>query len=417
MTLVLSEQQGQAVDALSDPCEWRRPHEFAVLAGFAGSGKTSIAPTIIDVMNAKRPLFLAPTNKAAKVLTSKGLPATSIHKAIYHPPGENDPPELKDMNAQIAEAEKTGDDELTAELILRRDTLLDSLRLADPELIWRINPEGDAAHADLILVDEASMVGKQLGTDLASFGVPIIAIGDPGQLPPVNDEMFFPLNRPDFLLTEIHRQAADNPIIQLSQDIRQGKRLRPCTMGDQVVIAHRGEIDIPDTVDTMPQIICGTHRRRWKITEGVRMMLGYRGMLPNPGEKILVRKNSKTHGMLINGAEGFCEHISKDHHEKHVLNARVTIDGEHVKCRAWDGPFREHEFAEKVRPRRMSPDWASSMENEQFDFGWAITCHASQGSQWDHVLVYDEGEVFRNDAARWRYTAATRAAERLTVII
>ncbi|MGI9492220.1 MAG: ATP-dependent DNA helicase [Geminicoccaceae bacterium] len=411
MDFVPSPQQAQAISTIGNPENWLRPNQFVILAGLAGTGKTSIAPHIIEAIGARRPLFCAPTNKAAKVLTSKGLPAISLHKAMYFAPGELDPKVVRDLKKKIAEEM---DPALKQDLEARLAKLED--QGFDRELAWTINPEGPASEADLILVDEASMVGSTLGNDLMSFGKPVIAIGDPGQLPPVNDTPFFFSHEPDFLLTEIHRQARDNPIIRLAHDIREGKPLRPCTMGDRVIIAHKGEIDVPTDPETMPQVITGTHRRRWSITKSMRTMMGFEGDLPNAGEKLVVRKNSMAHDQLINGADARCIKVERGVHD-YSLHAVIDVDGHAVSCIAWDGPFREHQLREPVRPKMKSPDWISSMDGERFDYGWAITCHVSQDSQWPYVLVYDKGRVFREDAARWRYTAVSRASEYLAVII
>lgn len=361
----LSDQQGQAVQAVAGNVRDGAPVTW--LAGYAGSGKTSIAPNIVEACRARKPLYVAPTNKAARVLSSKlEATATSIHKAIYFPPDEEDTP--------------------------------------DRALTWEVCPTAPASDADLILVDEASMVGTRLGTDLESFGVPIIAIGDPGQLPPVKDDPHFCTGEPDFMLTEIHRQAADNPIIRLSQDIREGKRLSVGSMGDKVRIANRGDVDM-DT-DDMPQIITGTHKRRWAITSIVRDALGYEGWLPNPGEPLICKRNSQDHN-LINGM--MCQSITCKEGQS-VCGLNVFNDANQwIEVDCSTALFNEQ--VERIRTKVIPKKY------ELFDFAHAITCHSSQGSQWDSVLVYDEGYVFKEEAKRWTYTAVTRAADRLTVIL
>jgi exodeoxyribonuclease-5 len=373
MTLTLSDDQAQAVKHVTDRDNWRNGHYW--LAGYAGSGKTSIAPFIIDGMAAKKPLFVAPTNKAAKVLAGKiGRHVTSIHKAIYYPPGEN----------------------------------------PNGSLEWTLNHDGPASQADLIICDEASMVGTRLGEDLASFGKPIIAIGDPGQLPPVNDDPYFCVGKPDFILTKIHRQAEGNPIIALSRDIREGKRLSPGKMGDAVTIARAGAVSID--LDRLPQIIVGTHRRRWSVTYTIRDLMERVGSwLPLPGEPLISRKNAR----FINGQELTANEFTVAA-EDAQLDAHVTDDdGKPAVVKAWRGPFKEHDRGSHMRPTQYDADWQAQRGHgvEVFDFGYAITCHVSQGSQWPDVLVYDESRVFRDDARKWLYTAVTRAAERLTVIV
>ncbi|MGI9501504.1 MAG: ATP-binding domain-containing protein, partial [Geminicoccaceae bacterium] len=250
-----------------------------------------------------------------------------------------------------------------------------------------------------------------------SFGVPVIAIGDPGQLPPVKDTWFFPMNEPDFLLTEIHRQARDNPVIRLAHDIRNGMRLRPCTMGDQVVITHRGRIEMSECPEDMPQVIVGKNATRWRYNDRIRGHLGYRGLLPNPGEKLLVKKNSQNIPGMINGAEAVSVSMKPTDYFEHSIEATINLDGEDVDCVVWDGPFRETRFGERAKTRRKSSDWISSVDNERVDFGHAITCHSAQGSQWPYVVVLDESETFKTDAQRFLYTAVTRTSNKLVVLI
>jgi exodeoxyribonuclease-5 len=60
--------------------------------------------------------------------------------------------------------------------------------------------------------------------------------------------------------------------------------------------------------------------------------------------------------------------------------------------------------------------WGTKKFFDEFDFGYCVTCHKSQGSQWNNVAVYDESYVFQEDQFKWLYTAVTRAAEKLTII-
>ena len=88
---------------------------------------------------------------------------------------------------------------------------------------FALNPQSDAAHARLIVLDEVSMVGEEMARDLMSFGKPILVLGDPGQLPPINGEGAFTNDAPDVMLTEIHRQAGESAIIRLATMARQGE--------------------------------------------------------------------------------------------------------------------------------------------------------------------------------------------------
>ena len=98
--------------------------------------------------------------------------------------------------------------------------------------------EAPASKAELIIIDECSMVDAELGRDLLSFGVPVLVLGDPAQLPPIQGGGFFTEAEPDAMLTEVHRQAQDDPIVRLSMDIRAGEYLEPGRYGETEVAAQ-----------------------------------------------------------------------------------------------------------------------------------------------------------------------------------
>jgi len=185
-----SPQQDEALKAVS---RWLKGggSQLFRLFGYAGTGKTTLARYFAEHVDGDVQ-FAAFTGKAAQVLRSKGASnARTIHSLIYRPRGE-----------EQVEDEATG------------KTLISPT--------FSINRQSPIAKAKLVIIDECSMVDEELGRDLMSFGTPILVLGDPGQLPPISGGGFFTEHEPDFLLTEIHRQARDNPIIQLA-----GRSRRP----------------------------------------------------------------------------------------------------------------------------------------------------------------------------------------------
>src|SRR6185437_529392 len=120
---------------------------------------------------------------------------------------------------------------------------------------YTLNRDSALAGASLLIVDECSMVGESLGRDLLSFGVPVLVLGDPAQLPPIQGGGFFTEAKPDTMLTEIHRQAQDNPIVRLSMDIRAGKYLEPGRYGETEVL-RKTDLD-PNRVLEADQVLVG----------------------------------------------------------------------------------------------------------------------------------------------------------------
>src|SRR5438445_5292277 len=195
-----------------------RPSIFR-LFGYAGTGKTTLAKHLAESIDGKV-LFAAFTGKAACVMRNKGCQgATTIHSLIY-------------------KARDSGQETPTFEL-------------------W---DEAPASKAALIIIDECSMVDAELGRDLESFGVPLLVLGDPAQLPPIQGGGFFTNGKPDAMLTEVHRQAQNDPIVRLSMDIRAGKRLVPGIYGETQVV-ERGALD-PKRVIGADQILVGRNNTR-----------------------------------------------------------------------------------------------------------------------------------------------------------
>ena len=166
---------------------------------------------------------------------------------------------------------------------------------------FALNPQSDAAHARLIVLDEVSMVGEEMARDLMSFGRPILVLGDPGQLPPIKGEGAFTRDAPDIMLTEIHRQAGESAIIRLATMARQGE---PIGFGqhDAFVWKMRKMDVTPEQALRSGQVICGMNATRLQLNNAMRAAAGFGGSwLPSgSGEKIICLKNQNDLG-LING--------------------------------------------------------------------------------------------------------------------
>jgi exodeoxyribonuclease-5 len=350
---------------------------FFYLAGYAGTGKSTLASEIARRQggNVK---FGAFTGKAAEVMRRKGCDgACTIDRLIYRP-----------AIATSCDADPPCDyPHCVKRCRYRRE------RHVGREL----NEVSEVTDADLVIIDEVSMVGEQMGEDLLSFGVPILVLGDEAQLPPIRDLGYFTNGQPDFQLTEVHRQAFGSPIITLATRVREGKALRRGRYGDSAVI---GRVDVEEMLEHS-QIICGRHVTRHEINRMVREALGYGGPTPEQGEKVICLKNDHRKG-LRNGTIWT------------VVEATPTDDG-FVEMEI------ENEEGERVEVLAPEEGFSSHNGNGQdlpgnpFAFGYCITAHKSQGSQWPSVLVLDESYVFREHSQRWLYTSLTRAVDRVTV--
>jgi exodeoxyribonuclease-5 len=361
--------------AIADVKAWLKdksaPQVFR-LFGYAGTGKTTLAKELASTVNGDV-LYATFTGKASLVLRKKGCEgASTIHSLIY----------------KVDQNERTG------------------------EATFRLNEDSDLRDAALLIVDEVSMVGADLAADLLSFNKRILVLGDPAQLPPVNDEGYFINAAPDVMLTEVHRQARDNPIIRMSMEIREGKRLQLGTYGDSRVI-QCGDVsqdELRDLVIGADQLLCGLNRTRTAYNRRIRALKGLVGAAepwhPTAGDRLICLRN-KREKQLFNGAMWEADKVG-DKFRCFGIEA-TSLDEER-------DPLTLEVAEEFFNGTEHKIDWRERRKYDEFTFGWAITCHKSQGSQWDDVIVFDESGSFREHRANWLYTAVTRAAERVTVV-
>jgi ATP-dependent exoDNAse (exonuclease V) alpha subunit len=375
MSIQLELHQADAVQMIQ---EWYKKanKEPFVLAGLAGTGKTTIVRYFMDKLNLHPDdvAFVAFTGKAALVLTSMGTPATTIHKLIYK-----------------AEEDKDGN------ITFKKSTKLDKpLRL--------------------IVVDEASMVSDEIQKDLESFNVPIIYIGDHGQLPPVQGISKLMMN-PNIKLEKIHRQAEGNPIIFLAKLARLGAKLPYKTYGPGVIKMSMKDVT-PALLTQVEQILCGKNATRNKLNARVRQCLGKTTPKVTVGDRVICLRNNWQQG-YVNGMTAIVKELTlfnrghikpEDSWRYHVDQPAFTIEADYNNEILENIPYDAGVFTQQVPP---------DMKNrciEPFDFAYAITVHKSQGSQYSTAMVIEEhlGDFSLHN--KWLYTAITRAANGLILV-
>lgn len=396
-----SAQQDEALRAVA---AWRRDpqgQQIFRLFGYAGTGKTTLAKHLAE--DESNPLFCAFTGKAASVLRKKGCPgASTIHSLIYRPKDKSRQhlAELEKEYAALLDAGKPD-----AREVARLEAEIDKERQNLSRPAFSLNTESDVQDASLVIVDECSMVDAFMANDLLSFGTPLLVLGDPAQLPPVGGAGFFTDHTPDFMLTDIKRQALDNPILQLATQVRQGEQIASGAYGESRVLPYGSKLT-PELALGFEQILVGKNATRRALNNRCRSLLGRTQELPEPGDKLVCLRNDHNVGILNGtlwstvGVIGDVDHVTLE-----IASAdepsRPTIT-----VNAHPHPFQGEDV-----PLFLKRD------AQEFDYGYALTCHKAQGSQWDNVLVIDESHVFRKESRRWLYTAITRAAERITIIL
>jgi exodeoxyribonuclease V len=371
-----SRDQRQALDRidnwLTQPAALRHPGPVFRLFGYAGSGKTTLAREVVK----RHPgaVLAAFSGKAALVLSqSVGHQASTIHSLIYRPQ------ECSSMKGSRA---------------------CEHGRV-EPHVVFGLNMFSPLADAEHLILDEVSMVNHQIAFDLLSFGKPILVLGDPGQLPPVEGESYFTAAEPDVMLEEVFRHADGGGILALSQDIREGRPNHEHTVTD---------FDGLDVLDDMPDVvICGLNDTRLKVNRSIRARLDHTADLPEPGETLICLQNSAELG-LLNGQMFTVIEVTDSDPSEYTVRLRDTIDAteSHVSARR-DDLWRKGGVNDDHTPKVA-----------RLTFGYAITCHKAQGSQWSDVLVIDESDLWKrgdqDESVPWMYTAVTRAIDRVRIV-
>ncbi len=353
-----SPQQEHALKAVAEWLKDSHAPQVFRLFGFAGTGKTTLAVHLAEDVGSV--LYGAFTGKAALVMRKKGCKdASTIHRMIY---------------------------------------MLDQEGAGDPT--FKLNKNSDVRDADLVIIDECSMVGEELGKDLLSFGTRVLVLGDPAQLPPVKDAGFFTEVKPDFMLTEVHRQARDNPIIRLSMTVREGG---PLELGDHgtAKIVRRRDFDHQDVL-AADQILVGLNRTRHAYNRRIRQLRGFADSpYPKKGERLICLRNDRPK-KLLNGS--MWDVVKCRRNGKAMLSiAALPEDADPGST-----PKKVQVHPAFFEGTEGDLPWQVRRESSEFTFGYAITVHKAQGSQWDNVFLFDEAASFREHSRRWLYTGITR---------
>ena len=378
---------------------YKNKEKYTVIAGYAGAGKSTLVRFIIEELKTygvkeTDVCFACFTGKAAQVLLKKGNKnVITLHKLLY----KSIPKESGGF-----------------------------VRIPNPSIPYKI-----------VVVDEVSMAPKTLMDLLFKHNVYVICLGDPFQLPPVDKkEDNHLLDTPHIFLDEIMRQAQESEIIQLSMAIRENRPIE-VFQGKEVQILNKEELNT-GMLTWADQILVATNATRVSINTQMRKLLNF-GEKPQDGDKIICLRNywdcfSDNEEPLVNGTIG----ILKDSFltKRYLPSIVKSTDGlSHIDLIVGDFIsdsgmyFHSLEMDKKmIDTGEFSLDWKTVYQLNrnprtrdipplEFTYGYAITCHKAQGSEWDKVLVIEEKFPFdKIEHARWLYTAVTRSSEKLVLV-
>ncbi len=369
--IALTPDQERAQEAIFG---WLRAKgkQVLTLGGFAGTGKTTVIAETINRLEDRPSIgFCCFTGKAADVLRSKIVAADALQGGDY----------VGTIHGLIYE--------------LDEDAGKKTLRWRKRE---RIRP-------DLLVVDEASMVSNDIWNDLCSFGVPILAVGDHGQLPPVGDRYNL-MENPDVRLEIIHRQAQASPIVRLSMMARLEGTIPVGDYGPGVLKTR----DAADAPWRMPlgktMFLCGRNRTRIALNAEIRRRLDIESVEPVVGDRVICLRNSRKH-KVFNGMLGSVESLSPAGEQ--CWSAEIAMDS-------------DIRFGGNILRAQFGLDRTLDFEEAQggclFDWGYALTVHKAQGSEAPHVVLFEErfSQMTDDEWRRWLYTGVTRASRDLVII-
>lgn len=368
-----SPKQSQALDAVA---KWYKEGDFRgkpyiYIAGFAGTGKSTLAEHFASGLS--RVSYATFTGKAALVLQRKGaVGAQTIHSLIYKPVGE------------------------------------DSDERGSKNPVFELDKNSKLKYQQLLILDECSMVNEQIRDDIISFGIPVLVLGDPGQLPPVKGAGAFISKRPDVMLDEVHRQALESPIIRVATDIRSGKVLARFEDGPVRVYPVGGR-ELSKLQSNFEQLLCGRNNVRVALNRAIRRDRGYTGIYPKVGDRAICLRNNVREG-IFNGLIVDITHIHEEDDYRIVFTCTDELGNERR--------LQVHELCFSSPDSVKDLPWKERVALQEFDYAYALTVHKAQGSQWESVAVLDDGFGSWDKSLRkqWMYTAVTRAVEKLDVI-
>lgn len=389
--MILTAKQEEGLKIAVERFKAREP--YTCISGYAGTGKSTLIKFIIAALDIppEKVSYVAYTGKAAQVLKQKGCPnPITAHKLLY---------KAKPM----------------------------------PNGTYKFVPK-PVSDYDIIVVDEVSMLPKDMWLQLLSHRIHVIATGDPFQLPPIDkDSDNHVLDHPHVFLDEIMRQAYDSEIIRFSMWIREGKPIEEFpASGQQVMLIKPNQI-VTGMYEWADQILCATNAQRNNINNFMREIKGF-GPEPEVGDKIISLRNQweflsndfEDPAPLTNGTIGTIETAFKRDltvpfwicDKKIPVLSTTMIDDNGDKFDYIPIDYTSLTTGEKFLTGKQEYQMRKSDKcgDPPFEFSYAygITCHKAQGSEWGKVLVYEEKFPYdKTEHARWAYTAATRASEKL----
>lgn len=426
---IYTEEQEEAL-ALIKNWYYSDDRQVFKLTGLAGTGKTYLISHLEEELDCSI-LYLAYTGKASNNLSVKGLESRTIHSVLYRPTKDLCEPSDSLLSQVISELG------LKCSMESCKSRLLEAFSNSASEKVLKFVRKDSSQEEipSLIVIDEASMVSRVIYTDLMELDVKILLCGDPGQLPPIEtDKTWSALSNPDYTLTNIQRQQEDNPIIQLAHKIynwniesleynapSQTDSGMCLILNKQFGAASNAGKHIEDLMLQAEQVLCFTNKYRAYANDCLRKRKGFTKIFPQPGDKLICAKNNwrlvTDDVPLVNGQIGECisfdiknRTCDKKSYPVGVLEFMPDYTTQILKVQISLNPFLPKE-------ERIPEDVVDYLKLNKFEYGYAITVHKAQGSEWDSVFAVYDSNITVDHLKEWLYTALTRARNQVILYL
>lgn len=420
-------------------------NDILLINGYAGTGKTSSISSLVSLLKGfgRKFILTAPTGRAAKVLAAyTGQSSYTVHKQIYR-----------------QKSIKDGLGQFTLDVNKNRDTVF---IVDEASLI-------SSGAAELSVFGSGNLLDDLITYVRSNTGNKLILIGDSAQLPPVGEAISRALdfdllnsygNALYVTLSSVVRQAGDSGILVnatlLREMIESDKPgfpkfiLEPFSDVERIsgadLIEHISQSYEKNGVDET-LILCRSNKRANRYNAGIRGKILFRDERLSKGDKLMIVKNCyqflddvEDVDFIANGDVAELMKIS-NHEERYGLNfakarlrfpdyneaeieARIILDtldsetaslGSEQQKLLFNSVMEDYSHIKIKRKRVLAVREDKYFNALQIKYANAITCHKSQGGQWNTVFIdnpFWRGEITIEDM-KWLYTAITRAVSKV----
>jgi exodeoxyribonuclease-5 len=382
-------------------CSWYAgrmgDRDLCTMGGYAGTGKSTVVSVFARRHHHARIAYCAYTGKAANVLKQKLRSAGVSHPAY-----------VGTIHRLMYKGRTNYREEIVG---------------------WE---KVESLDFNLIVVDEGSMVSKEIFDDLRSFGIPILVVGDHGQLAPIEGQ-FNLMESPQLRLEKVHRQAEGSPIISLATYIREEGMLpfqyennefvsfvKPALMREELHALYMKALLSNEDLSNIA-VLCYTNAKRRMANNMIRQIRwgAPEEAPPRDGDMLICLRNCL--GILFNGMRARAISVKDNGRLWYWINAVFDEDDIEIKASMFKPQFNRDRTISRYEDIQNLGFYEQGWSKELgllFDFGYCLTTHKAQGSAFKNVfLLYEKpGQVSNDDFRRWLYTSVTRSSERLAIV-